>query len=480
MTRLRRNFLLLAASNLLTPLFSMVLVLALARLQGVEVLGKYSLMMTVFIVGQSCVGLGLPVIITREVARRHGEAGRYFLNACLVTGAVAVIALAGAWAWLAHSSDAELRIALPLVLAALLPTLLIVHGEAVLLAFERAGDLVAINFVETSVRALIGAGIVVAGGGLVALAGSLLVVRIGASLAYAAMLRRRHVALRGAADAGLCRELIRAIPVLGAIPVVNAIYGRADVLLLTWLGTWTELGLYSAALRIVDVARTVAPAYARALYPVLARLRSEPGGSFAAVVQRSTREITLLVLPVVIVLCAFAEPVVRTLFGAHVSDAGAALRILAWSMIPATLATTLAQILFAAGLQAIDLRINLVSTLFIGIAGGLAIPVWGASGAAVAVLLANSLYAALQYASVRQAVVDPALLPFLGRLALVALIGAGVIVSAHSVSTITAGTLAVCASALTIWATRMLSRDDVDRMHAFIRGRDLPDELQGV
>ena len=63
--RLGRNFFYLTVSNLLSPLFSMALVLAISHLQGVEMLGKYSLLMTVFILGQACGSLGLPVIITR-------------------------------------------------------------------------------------------------------------------------------------------------------------------------------------------------------------------------------------------------------------------------------------------------------------------------------------------------------------------------------------------------------------------------------
>ena len=56
-------------SNVISPFFSIALVLAISRLQGVELLGKYSLLMTVFILGQACGTLGLSIIITRETAQ---------------------------------------------------------------------------------------------------------------------------------------------------------------------------------------------------------------------------------------------------------------------------------------------------------------------------------------------------------------------------------------------------------------------------
>lgn len=471
MSRLQRNFILLAGSNLLAPMASMALVLAIARLHGAEMLGKYSLLMTVFVLGQSCVGLGLPVLITREVSRQRAEAGRYVVNACAVTGVILGPVLAVAAAVAARASDRELGIALALVIGALLPSMVIVHAEAVLLAFERAGDLVTINVLENTVRAAAGVAIVLLGGGLIALAASLLVLRAGAMLAFLAALRRRGVAGRGALDGAVCRTMLRAVPVLGAIPIVNALYARADVLLLTALGSWAQLGLYSAALRLVDVARTLAPAYARALYPVLARLRTESEEAFAVLVRRATREITILVLPVVIALAAFAEPVMAMLYGEQLAGGAMVLRILAWSLVPTTVAATLAQILFAAGLQGVDLRVNIIATVFVAVAAAAAITLWGAGGAATAVLLASALYAALQYAWVRRAVVDPGLGPMLARLAAVAAAGVLAILAASSAPALAAGAVAALASAAAVWATRVVRREDVQWIADLLGGR---------
>ena len=67
--------------------------LVITRLHGVEALGKYSLPMTVFMVGQSCVGRGPTVIVTSEVATRPAEVSRYF-TVIVVLGA-GIVALVG-------------------------------------------------------------------------------------------------------------------------------------------------------------------------------------------------------------------------------------------------------------------------------------------------------------------------------------------------------------------------------------------------
>lgn len=474
MNRLYKNFALLTASNLLTPLFTMALVLAISRLKGVEILGKYSLMMTVFVVGQSCVSLGLPVIITREIAKHPDDAGRYFVSTCAVTFAIVGLALGAALVALRWTAEPDLRTALSLVLLALLPSVLTLHAEAVLLAFERARDLVAISFTETAARALVGTVLVFLGGGIVALALSLLALRLLAAGAFLVMLRQRRVVFAGGLDPALCARLARDIPVLGSIPIVNALYARADVFLLTWLGTWTDVGLYSAALRLVDIARTIAPAYSRALYPVLARLRVESTTEFAALARRSIRDIVLLVLPIVLVLSGFAQPLIVTLYGEQLAGAAGVLRILAWSLVATTLATTLAQVLFAAKLQAIDLRVNVIATAFIAVAGTLLVPRWGAPGAALAVLLSSGLYAGLQYIFVRRAVTDPAALALLAKLAAVAAAGALAMAFAPTAPMLGAGAVAVAAYAAAIWATRILGRDDVERVYDILGMRQRP------
>lgn len=422
MNRLHKNFALLTASNLLSPFFSMVLVLAISRLRGVEMLGKYSLMMTVFVIGQSCVTFGLPVIVTREVAQAHEGAGRHFMAACAVTGVAVFVGLAlvaTAMPWLV--SDQPLRLATELVLVALLPTIIIAYGEAVLLAFERAGDFVALNLLENTVRAVTGTAVVLLGGGIVGLAVVLLAVRVLTSAAFVLALRRRDVALSPRIDPRLCMRLVRYMPVLGAIPIVNAFYARADVLLLTWFGTWTEVGLYSAGLRLVDMARSVPPAYARALYPVLSRLRLRAPDEFRAVAHRAIRNILLLMVPAALLLSTLATPIMTLLYGAALAPAADALRVLAWVLVPMGLASTLAQMLFAADKQVLDLRVNLIATA-VSVGAGLAlIPHWGAIGAAVAVLLSGSVYAVLQYVFVCRAVVPVAAVEQIATMAVIAL-----------------------------------------------------------
>ena len=396
-----KNFAFIAASNLLAPIFSLVLVLAISHYQGVDALGKYSLLMSVFVFGMSAAGFGLPVVVTREVAQSPGEAGRWFVNAAALSMGLAIplVALA-CLAFGMGDRDGDMALALALVALTVLPSAVTQCAEAVLLAHERARDFVLINLCETAVRAVIGTGLVLAGFGVVAIAGLLLALRAVTAAAFVMALRRRGVLIPLRIDRQLSSRLAGYVPVTGLIPVVNALYARADVFLLSSLGTWREVGLYSAALRLVDLARTIVPAYARAVYPVLARLRAAGGEQYAAAARRATRDGLVLATPIALGLYACAGPLIRLLFGEAVAPAADILRILAWTVIPFALAIVLAQVLFAADRQAVDLGVNVIS-MAVSVAGAVVlVPRYGAKGAAIAALAASTVYAALQYAGV--------------------------------------------------------------------------------
>jgi O-antigen/teichoic acid export membrane protein len=396
-----RNFAFIATSNLLAPMFSLVLVLAIGRIQGVEVLGKYSLLMSIFVFGMSAAGFGLPLVITREVAQAPCEAGRWFVNAAALSMGLAVPFLAvAALVMEIRASDGQMALALALAAFTVLPSAVTQCAEAVLLAHERARDFVLINLGETAVRAVIGTALVLGGFGIVAIASLLLALRVATALGFVLMLRWRGVPVALRLDRRVLWRLAGYVPVTGLIPVVNALYARADVFLLSSLGSWRDVGIYSAALRLVDLARTITPAYARAVYPRLARLRAAGAELYNGAADRATRDGLVLAIPIALALYGGAEPLIRLLFGQALVPAASILGILAWTVIPFALAIVLAQVLFAADRQAVDLGVNLVSMLVSVTVGVLLVPRFGAAGAAVAVLAASTVYSLLQYAGV--------------------------------------------------------------------------------
>lgn len=470
--RLGRNFLYLVANNVLSPLFSIVLVLAISRLQGIELLGQYSLLMTTFILGQSVGTLGLTIVLTREVAQAHDDAGHWFVNASAVTGIIIGAGLVMAWPIAGWALDEpEMRTAFRLVLLTFIPSIVMSYGEAIVLALERAGHYVIVGLAENLLRASVGAALVVAGYGIVALASVILLTRLGAMVGMLGALARLGVSLRSRIDLASWRSLLAHVPVTGAIPIVNQVYARADVFLLSYFGTWADVGIYSAGLRLVDLARTLPPAFGKALYPVLARLHGDQRAEFDAVARRGLRQSIQMIAPATFVLSAFATPLIHVVFGDKAAGAEHSLAVLAWSLIPLGAACALAQVLFAAGRQSIDLRVNVIATAVSLSLNLLLIPRFGAVGAAWAMVLSTSLYAALQYFWVDREIVALSSVDYVAKTAAVVLAATVLVWSTDQTNTALGAVLGVAVLIGGSLVMGVITRDDLERLRSLVGGR---------
>jgi len=471
-TALLKNFSFLTISNLLMPIASMALVVAISRFGGVEMLGEYSFLLTFFFIGQTCATAGLHIIVTRDVARERAAAGAYFASACwigMAAAAVLSLILLPIFMWSVPSTAT--RIGLLLTAAALFPTVVITFGESVLLAFERAFDFVVIELIEVAVRATIAAAMVVAGFGIVAVSATILACRIATAVGITLAVRRYAVPMTFGINRERLGELAAQVPIVGAIPIVNALYWRADTLLLTWLRGLADVGFYGAATRILDVTRSFPQAYARALYPQLARLHQEDREEFRLLCRQSLTWVVAGTIPLALIISGLADIIITSLYGSAVAPAGQALAVMAWVMIPYTLTNTLAQILFASGNQAFDLKVNLIATLTSVIFNVALIPYFGFVGAAVASLGTMILHVSLQYRFVRRHVHDPGMAPTFIRLGIGACAGAAALLILRPWSPTIAAAVALATYGVALGMTGILTRAHVLRISGEVARR---------
>ncbi|RMD85374.1 MAG: hypothetical protein D6815_02035, partial [Candidatus Dadabacteria bacterium] len=246
----------------------MAFVLALARLRGAELLGQYSLVMTCYLLGRTCVTLGLPVVLTRETARQPESAGRMVTHGLLVSGGFAAgIFLVAIVAARTLTADAGIQASVALTAATLLPAAALGTAEAVFLGLTRVNTLLTLTIIESASRAAAGLLAVLMGFGLPALCAAVLFsATLTAGAAMYRLLQVRAAPVRRV-DRAFVRSLLSELWTLGPIPFVSLLSGEVAVLALTATKSWTELGYYAAARRLVDIAATISRAYTRAAYP---------------------------------------------------------------------------------------------------------------------------------------------------------------------------------------------------------------------
>jgi O-antigen/teichoic acid export membrane protein len=138
--------------------------------------------------------------------------------------------------------------------------------------------------------------------------------------------------------------------------------------------------------------------------------------------------------------------------------------VMAWVMIPYTLTNTLAQILFASGNQAFDLKVNVIATVTSVLLNVALISRWGFVGAAFASLGTMILHVSLQYSFVRRHVYDPRMTQTFARIGAATLAGIVVLMAVRPWSPILAAGLGSVAYVAGIHLAGILTRAHVRRI----------------
>jgi len=389
--RVTANAAVLAALRLGAPLCSLAMVASISRALGSEGLGRYSLAYAYLGVFGLLGPLGLPTLVTREGARDPASLGRLLSSGLAIGGAASILltaAMAAMSAFLDH--DAATARALLVLSAALLPSTGLACFEAAFLALERTAPIAVSAVVENAFKVAGGMALLRAGYGLEAVLAAAVAGRAAACALSIALLRGLGVQLTARADFAVPRRLARAAPVFALSGVCAALYWRIDLLLLARLRGLAEVGHYSAAYRILDLAILAPQSLCHSLFPRLASGRAPDTDPL--------RWLFLLTAPVAAAVTATAGPLLRLLYGPGFEPASPVLSVLIWTALPYAWNRYYACVLVAAGRQRADLAIN-ASLLAVTVLLNLAfIPRFGATGAAVVTLATALLYGAAQRA----------------------------------------------------------------------------------
>jgi O-antigen/teichoic acid export membrane protein len=200
----------------------------------------------------------------------------------------------------------------------------------------------------------------------------------------------REGAMRIVANRALSVRLLRLALPLGGTLLVNYLYFRLDVLLLSWLRSDSDVGLYGLAYRVVE-ALMVLPSYLMlALFPEIAR-QSENRDRLRSLVTPALAAMQAFALPVAGLTAIFASQIVNLVGGAEYAGAAPVLRILMLALAISYLNGVYGNALLALGRQG---RLFWLSVLVLAGNIGLnlaLIPPFGVTGAAWAVTASEAL-----------------------------------------------------------------------------------------
>ena len=331
--RLARNTGLLSVSELVTKAFTLTFFMLLARRLGVEGMGRWTYAFTFVSLFVNLFNFGLSTLFTREAAA-HPERSVQLLGKFLpLRSVLALAALAVLWpvAWLAR------RGASPVLLlvfgAALAGSLVSDLLRSVFRARQRMQYDALLNIAERGLSSIFGSVALALGLGLLATAASWasgMLVALGLALLLARS--QDSLGAKGPTPREAAGMLRQAAP-LFLLGVLATLYFRQDVLLLRWLRSERETGLYSAAYRLLDMLVFLPGSLALAYLPAAAAARRESPAKFEALCRRALALTFSISVPLAVVLGFRAADVIRVLFGEQFAPAAPAARILCWTLV---------------------------------------------------------------------------------------------------------------------------------------------------
>lgn len=361
----------------------------LTRYLGAEGYGKFSLALVYLSLFGIVGDLGLFTIAVREMTRNPKRMQEIVANTlslrALMAFVVFLVAIGVAWL-LPYTPDVRIAVAIAAfshffgLLNSTMVTVFLTNlkmGYSVI--SDIAGRAVSLGAVIYVATADLGFYAVVATAAL----GSLVTFSVSTWLA------RRFVKIRFYRDVALWKGMLKEALPLGAALVVSQLYYRIDILLLAFLRTPAEVGVYSAVFKVLELLLTLPLFFLNSVFPVMIQRLEHEAERAKPLIQKSFDLLLIGGVAFAAGGLALAPDIMRIIGGSEFVSGGNALRVILFAMVLTFMVMAFVNLYVAKGRQIQALKIGLVGLVINTGLNLIFIPVYGMVGAAVVTLLSE-------------------------------------------------------------------------------------------
>lgn len=212
---------------------------------------------------------------------------------------------------------------------------------------------------------------------------AMMVVITLASFAYTGYLWMRAEPIRFQIDRVISKEIYKKLWPVALAVIFNCFYLQGDRLILPLFVSQTEVGLYGAAYRVIDIALQISAMLMGMLLPLITFAWSRGlKEDFKKQAQRGFDLMSLFILPIIAGILALAGPIMRFVAGDDFAASGTFLRVQILTMAGILFGTVFGHINLAIGRQRQVLWIYVADAILAVIAYFIFIPMMGGFGAA--------------------------------------------------------------------------------------------------
>jgi O-antigen/teichoic acid export membrane protein len=392
-SRIAGNTVLLVADRLVSLAVGIAIISQVSRYLGVEGFGRFGLVQTFVPAFLVLSDFGISTVLLREIAIHGHDQGRLLGSVTVLRtglGLASIAACVGVAALLGYRGPLFWAIAL-YAWSLLLPPL-----ETIGLVFR------ATVRNEYLVIASLLALLTYAAAAWAAVAMNLGLLGVIAALLTSHMMRTvvtvwsalREVWPRPVVDVDTWGRLICFAAPLGVASLFGTLYGLLDMVFLSKLASTHEMGVYSAASRFGVILSFFPQAFGAVLFPSLSRASADDG-ALTRLYGQATKVTIILGVLMAGVLWGSAPGIVRLVFGDAFEGTATVLRLLGWQYALVFLNTISGSVLIAIGRQRDNMVLAGIAVSVNAAMLFVLVPAWGATGAAIAVLVTHGALTAM-------------------------------------------------------------------------------------
>ncbi|MFN8442295.1 MAG: oligosaccharide flippase family protein [Caldilineaceae bacterium] len=461
----------LAASNLWRIFISFILQLMISRRLGVEGMGYYTIALTYLNVCQVISELGLPAMLTRDLAQFPTQRRAYFRYSFLLQLGLAIV-LCFILAIVSQLLPIEATAQRILWIVGLSLPLYAVTSSCQTL-FQAGERLELIFGVETLVNTLILAAslaILWNGGSVLGLVAVLVGTQLLSAIICLLLLRFVRLMSEPQEEIALSFNTLwqRSRPFFG-LALADVLLQRLDTLLLSVLGNVTITGIYGTSDNLVRVLLKIVQSLWRAIYPTLSRMRNQSQSRYFALCRLSLRYGLIVLVPGAALGAVVAPDLMRLVYEDSFAAYAPVLQIAIWTA-PAFLLELYAVTIFMVENRPLySVLITGVHLIVMAILLPLLIGGAGALGAAIAVTIAGVMGSLVGIGLILRNQL-PLDLSKLGQIVIAAAVSAMVALllpTSWYIKVAVGG----CIDLILLWLMRALTMDDIEGVVTALLGR---------
>lgn len=399
------------------PALSFLLILVISRTLGREGMGTYTIILSISALFELLATAGLPIVIVRGIAADRSRLS-YYMSASAgvaILTTLILLPLVEVFLRLLHYPP-PIETGIRWLTFTIVLTTIQQYTIAICEGLQNMKLRAGLSTCDTLGRLIIGVVMIFSGHGIIGIIQGMIAVR-ALTTAIAVIILRRQATLSFPVRDLISHSVLllrTSLPFLVTL-IANTLFWSINTIMLSKMVTVEQVGVYNAAYRLMDIARTIFFSYLIVLLPMMAASFTESLERLKHECEMSIKYLALAAIPLATATSVLADRIVRLIYGPKFAAAVPLLQVLIWTACVFCIVLVLARLLVASNNQISDLFCNIVAVLVnIGL-GWVLIRAFGALGAGIADLVSLAVFGALEYLIVARRLFAPDVLGPIGR-----------------------------------------------------------------